>query len=444
MSESAPREAATFESPAVRFVRLGLARRLAWAAAACFFLNVPVLGLVTSVGHATGWRWLGSLASSLAPLAFLAAPVLLLGALVARRVAPSRAAAVAVEAGALTIRGVRIDRRVPLADVVDGVLAPARAGEVLEARPCADLGLRSGTRLRVELPIAEARRLLAAVGVDVTRRAARFQLGDTGFLDVLGAFVGFAAGMLGFFFLVTLFTAVGVAGRGPEIAFAQTAAGWALVVGGMLLGVGGLRALFGPATVVVGADGVQVTRLLRRARFVPYADLVGVEAHPDRLVLVTERGVVRARARNLDAEARERVRARVEEAHDAHRAAQADPDLPHRLARRGRSVAEWRAAALALSGADPRYRVAPVSRDAVASVLGSAASPVASRLGAAFVLAEGSAEERARVAEAARAAAHPRLRIALASIAEGKPDEAAIEALAVEEERAAAGPARRA
>jgi hypothetical protein len=196
-----------------------------------------------------------------------------------------------------------------------------------------------------------------------------------------------------------------------------------------------VRRLFGPAHLVIGADGVVIRRLFRD-RFVPHARIAAVKVAAQRVELRLDDGsTVRAKARHLTPEEQVELSTRLEDARRAWLAGTADQAALARLDRRGRAPAAWRDALRALLGEASGYREGSLSREDLLRVVESPAAPVERRLGAAMALsADGACEDRARIRVAAEACANPRVRIALAQAASGEIDEAALEeALAAEQ-----------
>lgn len=96
---------------------------------------------------------------------------------------------------------------------------------------------------------------------------------------------------------------------------------------------------------------------------------------------------------------------------------------PQMLARRGRSIDEWRAALGLLLSTDGSYRAAGVDEDDFARVLCDETAPIEHRVAAALAL--GSTEAtRHRVRAVARALIDEPVRVAIASAASGSLDEA--------------------
>jgi hypothetical protein len=194
--------------------------------------------------------------------------------------------------------------------------------------------------------------------------------------------------------------------------------------------------------VEVGADGVVVRdRLL--ARFIRYSDvarvkMLGVEEMKMGLHVALELRdgkEVSFRVDTLAPEERARLLARLSEEQDAYALAAREEEALAALERKGRSVADWQAAAARLLGPKGDYRSACVAAEDVARTLENPSAERDRRLGAAMALAgSGDAEAPVRIRVAAQASADPRLRIALESIASGE-----IDAQAVEEALAEAG-----
>jgi len=168
---------------------------------------------------------------------------------------------------------------------------------------------------------------------------------------------------------------------------------------------------------------------------VPMADVVSVEAHEERAIVLTLRNGIRrtwyTAMRQKHAPARHRehrdaVLLRMQEALAAARARPRAPRLAELVERAGRRHEVWLADLRELRTRETDYRTAALSRDDLWGLVEDPAAPPDARAGAAFVLQAGSAEpERARLRIAANATASPRLRIALDSAAEGDEQELA-------------------
>jgi hypothetical protein len=165
--------------------------------------------------------------------------------------------------------------------------------------------------------------------------------------------------------------------------------------------------------VRVGRDGVLV-QCLGWSRFTPYADIVHIEHDRTNVWMHTLDGrrLHVPGARGLEGTLRRAIaRSRPKD------------DVANQLAQAGRSAREWLAA---LHGVRPRpsevhYRVAQVPDARLWAVVEDARAEPSARLGAAAALADGIDERgRVRLADAARATAHPELRVALERVASSR------------------------
>jgi hypothetical protein len=184
----------------------------------------------------------------------------------------------------------------------------------------------------------------------------------------------------------------------------------------------------GKTNVRVGRDGILVA-CLGWSRFTPYADIVRVE-HDRTSVWIHTLDGRRLRipgARGLEGTLRRAIaRSRPED------------DVARQLAQAGRSARDWLAA---LRGVRPRpnevhYRVAQVPEARLWAVVEDGGAEPSARLGAAAALADGIDDlGRVRLADAARATAHPELRVALERVASSSPsaDDAGDLALVLQE-----------
>lgn len=389
--------------------RRGLSAKLGWSALG--FFVVPLVLLVVqralhlpSPAVTTFLRWL-----------MLGTPVLSMAALATRLLRLNRTGVIAIHEGDLVIKRGRWRKRIPLAQITEGWLSPLR-GEV-------ELRTRGGVRVRARLDsLEDGRRLLEAAGVDERRRTMRMQLGETTFLDIMIWLIGPS---------VVLPITLAIGRRAP----------WPMPLN--ILVFAGLfwllfrlvRALWGPAEVVVGADGL-ILRGALRTRFIPFGCLASVDVGSEHLLLhLTDGTAASARARHLSAAQIEQLRARLDAATAAWRAGGADAAALSHLDRNGRAPEAWRAALAALGSRPEGYREAAMSREDLVAVLENPGAPAERRIGAALALsARPDNQDRARIRVAAEACANPRMRIALEQVARDElEDEAIEEALAAEE-----------
>ena len=188
-------------------------------------------------------------------------------------------------------------------------------------------------------------------------------------------------------------------------------------------------------TLDVGTDGL-LMRWLGRRRFIPYDSIRSVERGGSSLRVVLESGktvtlelgAVARRARLDENFERDALQARLEQALAAHRCS-TRRELPVRLARGARSVAEWRKE-LEMLRDDGGYRQTAMRDEDLWRVVEDVSAPEEVRAAAALaVRPTGEAGPRLRVA--AETVASPRLRVALETAADPvAKDEALEEALA--------------
>jgi len=184
--------------------------------------------------------------------------------------------------------------------------------------------------------------------------------------------------------------------------------------------------------IAVGLDGVWV-RDASHAHFFAYRDLEGARARGADLELVGKggRGVLRLQMHGDDAGRRDEVLARLQDAIVRSRAGDTRGAEMLVRAMPAREI-------VASAGGDARYRLPSISRQQLWDLVESAATDGATRTAAAEALAiQIDDADRARLRVAAQQCAEPRVRIALAALAD---EEAAAEAAAAEE---AAGAAQR-
>ncbi len=142
----------------------------------------------------------------------------------------------------------------------------------------------------------------------------------------------------------------------------------------------------------------------------------------------------RARARNLSDVTQAMVTERVNEALAVRAKQSAELNALAALGRGQRDGLAWREAMSGLLDKNRGYRVAPLTRDQVISVLSDPGAPADRRLGAAIALAKsGDQEAPTRIRIAAGASANQKVRIALESIAAGEIDNVAIDEAGEEE-----------
>jgi hypothetical protein len=208
-------------------------------------------------------------------------------------------------------------------------------------------------------------------------------------------------------------------------------------------------------SIRVGADGLWVGRTFRR-RFIPIVDLErveegcefesdGVTAIPyecRRLILHRRRGLSPIKLpRVLESETMElaeRIRGLIERAREGRARATSA------LERGGRTIEAWTRDLRALVR-PAGFREASVPQDDLEQMLEDPTASFEQRLGAAIALGgKGAAEAEQKIRAAAQASAHPKLRIALESLASGadaaKEVEAVLEAEAAEAEESARAP----
>jgi hypothetical protein len=266
-----------------------------------------------------------------------------------------------------------------------------------------------------------ARGILRALGLDASQTVATFwtqsRLNEKPTYAIPFVLILMALGMLGFFKLFVL-------------AFV------ALIVMTLV-----------PSRVAIGTDGIAV-RWFGHTRYFPRSQIIDVSAYRvggrrqrEGIALTIEPGktvripVEDVRRRDGSGEKLAMMMERIREAMDLdtstaaetraranHR--QASTDIVSRIRRDGRDVREWIRALRTLGAeADASHRVAAIPREALWQLVDDAASPAASRAAAAVALGTDDPVARIRIADAARATAEPRLRVALESVARGATDD---------------------
>jgi hypothetical protein len=372
---------------------------LVWLGVLVLLVGAPVLGLA--------FGWVGATVALLASLASFVQ---------AARVQSTRrdGGSAVLEPGALRITGgsEEEDRVFPLSSIVSGYQTGSDRTAVLH--------VTSGAQLVVRLESDEPARILAHTGVSVAQRALT--------LPLRGQFGAFTMGFVAVWPLLFAWWAVAAAlhrslgGYVFLAAVVLTALSTALVV---------LR--FGFPRVIVGTDGIRVLGGVF-PRFVPYANIAGVELVPP----VYQHGkpsirVVRRKGSPLElptiAAPRDRVEGlarRIDEAARAH--AGGGTRRLDALSRGGRPAAVWKQDVRRMALAPPTFRDQALGIDDYERVLADAATPPDQRIGAALALrAIDPAQGPTRIRVAADASADDALREALNAAAEGEIDDALLE-----------------
>lgn len=259
---------------------------------------------------------------------------------------------------------------------------------------------------------AEADELLAALELDAKRRKARFKLPLP--LDRRQSVV------LATILLVPILAMLA----------GQTLLARAALANGVEDGLRFLSFVFAITPVVaavargaraeVGADGVTVTHLWRKATWIPFSDVVAVDpwGYVARFTLGSGDHVdVLAGTTGADDAVNDFV-GTVERALTAYRARTGDGALATLLARGGRTDDAWRAALQGLRSEVPRdgaYRTRAIRDDDLWAIVDDPGAAEESRAAAAYVLfgRDGSTEVKTRLRVSAETVAAPRLRVAL-------------------------------
>jgi hypothetical protein len=395
------------ESPRVVRHRKGIARILGFGALGMLIATLLILFVLPSIVAREALP-------AAAAFSLLTSVGLALGAVVTRLARFGGAATLSVTGENLSIRRGTRRTRIPLARLAQGKVSPVDH-EI-------EIDLVGGDRLLATVSPAQGRRLLRAMGLDASRRTLRARLGDSTFPDALALLVGW----------------IPIA---PVVGMIVTVAPWIapvsvfLFLGLYALLFAAVRALFGPAEVKIGTDGVVIHQALRDT-FVPYEalDTIHIDAMGIRFVHVGGKSQ-RAKGRQMSVPQQRELQARLNEALTTWRAGEGEGVGLGKLDRGGRSLPAWRAALRGLGDHAESYREVALSREAILRVLGSPAAPAERRLAAAMALAAGGdAEGREKIRIAAEASANPHVRIALEKVAEGVEDDAAVEEAIAEDE----------
>ncbi len=272
--------------------------------------------------------------------------------------------------------------------------------------PIVSVAPRRGWPIRVRLTDdADALALLKALGRGVEEAKASFRVADP--------WIGFLPFFLGFFLIVlpTYFFAQGLSSS--HFFFALAFGLWGMM--------GTLGALLASAALEVGRDGI----LLRRrfgSRYVPYASLEGAWGTATTIVL-KPRGhkpmrLTVAQGSRADREQLcEAIVRRIEEAREVFAHSSRVEGAAALVAPGGRPPAQWVHEVRALVRARS-YREAVLDADRLWRVVDDPSMVASTRAGAAMALAAIDEDARVRLRMAADGCADPRLRVALAQVAD--------------------------
>lgn len=300
-------------------------------------------------------------------------------------------------------------RVIPRSAIREGFYQPRVATKPGALGPTVRL-LGRGRRVLFEAEVEsedQALELLGALGLDPSRRRARFRRASP-----LVATVPRQLALFG-----TLWIAMALIGA------AHAATGLAL------LPLFAAMAL--PAGIEIGVDGVLLTWLWRK-RFVPMGEILEIQSEDDRLLLLTLRsgevvrvytGIPRRSQGGSGAAHHQAILARIVEARRLFREGGAALDAAALVGRQGRSRADWLQALARVAGGEGGYREAAVRLENLVALVEDPRAPADARAGAAAVLhAKGDDEARARVRVAAEATASPKLRVALDAAGKDDPE----------------------
>lgn len=218
--------------------------------------------------------------------------------------------------------------------------------------------------------------------------------------------------ILGFFPRILFVLVAGIVG--PFLVFLYTPAGlWlATPVAVTLFALGLLRSTL---RIQVGADGLQVHRLLSPPRFVPYASITRVlHDHGDVAIETEGRWLTFHDDRRLVEEVERFVS--LVTAH-RERLAEREPVDPTAFTRAGRELGEWMNAVTGAMEANASFRTQAVPAETLWRIVEDGAAPATARAGAALAIRPTlDADGRARLRVLAEGSADPRLRVALATL----------------------------
>ena len=350
----------------------------------------------------------------------------------------TRTGTVAVDGDVLFVDGKAVTKR---RDIRSALVVPQRGESVVRL-------LRRWSHVDVEIVTprrAEARALVLALRVGAEQRASSFVVAWGRFRSqqIGGRLFGFALplGLAG----VSLLSSMRDSQRVPKHGLLH--APWLLpmTAGFVLLSVLGFVAFAvrTRTTITVGSDGVLVRRGMGQPLFLPYAQIVRVDATDlvsesclqivcrDRAPVVCHLGVVGVVA-SVAAKNRELMRAiacAIEEAKRGRTEQQAIPKTA--LTRSGRDAHAWVRALHDAAVEAAGYRVQAIPTEALWNIVCDSDAPATERAGAAVVSRANLDEDgRARLRVASATSAYPQLRIALAAAADEADEDALVEALA--------------
>jgi hypothetical protein len=263
----------------------------------------------------------------------------------------------------------------------------------------------------------EARALLTALGVGIGQSVATFSAWYGGRRRSLAVVTAAVAG-------------AGALGASSALLHGGglTSAARLVLVSGAALGFY-LRSF---ARVDVGSDGVLIRRL-GDPRFLSYGDIAGASVDEPEAIVLTLRsgGAIRLSMGSSPekTQLRDALVQRIEEARAAFAREAGAGGTEARVAPGGRELNLWMADVRALAGALD-YREARLDEEGLWRVLDDVTAPPATRAGAALAISALDPPSRSRLRVAAEACAEPRLRVALARVADGASEAELEEALA--------------
>ncbi len=187
------------------------------------------------------------------------------------------------------------------------------------------------------------------------------------------------------------------------------------------------------ARVLVGSDGVLVRRRIAPSRFVSFGAIASVGCEWNEIVLRLrsgERVVLTTGSGRALEETREALARRIEEARAAYATRAGGAGIEALLAPGGRAIEAWVREMRKLT-TEREYRAASLDAERLLHVATDAATPAATRVGAALALSASiTDDDRARLRIASEVCADPRLRVALRRVADGASPEEIDEAAA--------------
>ncbi len=292
------------------------------------------------------------------------------------------------------------------------------------ANSVARIERRARRDIELEMPTeAAAHDLLRALGIDRSQRVAHFATASRLF-----------ASLPAFFLMILAMVASYASAQRPF--GGQPLHGWALLAPLAVLATYLSASSLFRTHVTVGADGVTLKEPFAKERFIAFAEIAEIDTEVGHLdiSLVSDETVKLHLPLAGGRGAQERMAALAEAIRDGKKASGGarDANVEARLEAERGDVGRWIASLRAIgTGADADHRRAAIDGAELWRIALDPNARPAARAGAAVALADGLDEEgRARLRDAARTTASPKIRVAIETAAASPSDEALSDALA--------------